>query len=50
LPRRSGSTSISRQATPRAPVPSAFITASFAAKRAASSETRPRQNAASTSV
>ena len=41
---------MSRQPTERAPVPSAFITASLAAKRAASSGTRPRQNAVSSGV
>ena len=41
---------MSRQPTPRAPVPSAFITASLAAKRAASSGTRPRQWRTSSSV
>ena len=43
LPRALASTSISRQPTPRAPVPSAFITASLAAKRAASSCSRSPQ-------
>jgi len=50
FPRRFGSTSISRQPTPRTPVPSAFITASFAANRAANSGIRPRQNAISSAV
>ena len=39
-----------RHATERAQVPRAFITASLAAKRAASSGTRPRQNATSAGV
>jgi len=50
FPRRFGSTSMSFQPTPRMPVPSAFITASFAANRAASSCTRPRQCAISSGV
>ena len=41
---------MSRHPTPRIPVPSAFITASLAANRAASSGTRPRQWRTSSSV
>ena len=42
--------SISRQRIPRIPVPRAFDVASFAAKRAASSCTRPRYRSCSRSV